>query len=84
MERLIPLPSGADPSVWQCEHFRQFTLELTRLTVALGAGGCTVASCPQMKATDEWLYLCAAHKSVELRAFCSIRRDGGVLCSFLF
>ena len=36
--------------------------ELNLLTVAL-SGSCTAATCKTMNATDEWQYLCAAHKT---------------------
>ena len=45
-------------------HFgciRQFCLELNALVLLL-QDVCTPGTCPQMKATDELLYLCAAHK----------------------
>ena len=35
-------------------------MELGLLTARLDEF-CTGATCPQMKATDEWIYLCAAH-----------------------
>ena len=41
---------------------RQFVTELNLLTVAL-SGSCTAATCKTMNATDEWQYLCAAHKT---------------------
>ncbi len=41
---------------------RQFVTELNLLTVAL-SGTCTAATCKTMNATDEWQYLCAAHKT---------------------
>ena len=42
--------------------YSQFCLELTDLTVAI-MPECTHAACPQMKATDEWVFLCANHAS---------------------
>uniref|UniRef100_A0A6U4PZ83 Uncharacterized protein n=2 Tax=Hemiselmis andersenii TaxID=464988 RepID=A0A6U4PZ83_HEMAN len=54
-------PSGADAGVWQLENIRHFTMELSGLAVALNSE-CTSVTCPKMKATDEWMYLCAAHK----------------------
>mmetsp|Transcript_48874 Transcript_48874/g.114762 ORF Transcript_48874/g.114762 Transcript_48874/m.114762 type:complete len:210 (+) Transcript_48874:2-631(+) len=54
-------PEGADEAAWQLEHMRQFSLELNQLTVALDEV-CSKLTCPVMKATDEWLFLCAAHK----------------------
>ncbi len=59
---LVNLPESVDEKLWQYEHLRQFCLELNDLAVAL-EHECTANSCPQMKATDEWLYLCAAHKA---------------------
>lgn len=55
-------PSDVDVSVWQYEHMRQFITELNQLVVNL-MGICTPSTCPKMKATDEWLYLCASHKT---------------------
>ena len=55
------MPKEVDESVWQYEHIRQFILELNLLVVQL-QGLCTKELCPKMKATDEWLYLCASHK----------------------
>ncbi len=37
-------------------------MELSDLTVAL-MDECTNSSCPVMKATDEWVFLCANHTS---------------------
>ena len=54
-------PCDKDESLWQYEHIRQFTIELSAFAVFLGSV-CDRSSCPQMKATDEWMYLCAAHK----------------------
>lgn len=61
VERLCEIPSGVDCHVWLYEHLRQVTLELNRLVVDL-AEVCTTSACPVMKATDEWVYLCAAHR----------------------
>lgn len=60
--RICAVPEDQDPAVWQYEHLRQFLIELNALTVAL-SDTCTKATCPVMKATDEWQYLCAAHKT---------------------
>ena len=53
-------PPEVDESAWQYEHIRQFLLELNLLVVEL-QGVCTTKQCPKMKATDDWLYLCASH-----------------------
>ena len=51
---------------WQLEHIRAFAVELSELAVVL-KDVCTPSACPQMKATDEWMYLCAAHKQPQVR-----------------
>eukprot|EP01111_Echinosteliopsis_oligospora_P018472 TRINITY_DN8499_c0_g1_i1.p1 TRINITY_DN8499_c0_g1~~TRINITY_DN8499_c0_g1_i1.p1 ORF type:complete len:212 (-),score=40.70 TRINITY_DN8499_c0_g1_i1:34-669(-) len=58
---ILALPDSTDEGIWQYEHLRQFTLELNQMVVLFDTV-CSEATCPQMKATDEWLYLCAAHK----------------------
>eukprot|EP01028_Stygiella_incarcerata_P009696 TRINITY_DN4644_c0_g1_i1.p1 TRINITY_DN4644_c0_g1~~TRINITY_DN4644_c0_g1_i1.p1 ORF type:complete len:233 (+),score=36.79 TRINITY_DN4644_c0_g1_i1:69-701(+) len=66
---LTKVPEGLDPALWQYEHLRQFTLELNYYVVRLNEV-CTANVCPIMKATDEWHYLCAAHK--EPKECCAI------------
>lgn len=63
IERIYELPTQLcpDPLVWQYEHLRQFVIEFNILLVAL-EGECTPASCPKMTASNEWQYLCAAHR----------------------
>lgn len=61
IKKIIEPPKEVDISVWKYEHLRQFILELNLLVVQL-QGICTKQTCPKMKATDDWLYLCAAHK----------------------
>nr|AIA82462.1 phocein [Stentor coeruleus] len=62
IKKIIEPPPDVDISVWQYEHMRQFILELNLLVVYL-ENICTMTTCPKMKATDEWLYLCASHKT---------------------
>jgi disulfide oxidoreductase YuzD len=62
VKKIIEPPPDVDVSVWQYEHMRQFILELNLLVVHLEEV-CTSVTCPKMKATDEWLYLCASHKT---------------------
>ncbi|KAI9144238.1 MOB kinase activator-like 4-like protein [Paraphysoderma sedebokerense] len=59
VEKIVQLPDGQDPLVWQYEQLRQICLELNYLVSAL-QDECTNTSCPEMKA-NEWQYLCAAH-----------------------
>lgn len=62
IEKIYELPSPEiDVLLWQYEHLRQFVLEFNLLLVAL-AGECTVETCPKMTASNEWQYLCAAHR----------------------
>lgn len=51
----------ADSLLWQYEHLRQFVIEFNLLLVALG-DDCTPETCPKMTASNEWQYLCAAHR----------------------
>ncbi|RPA87518.1 Mob1/phocein [Ascobolus immersus RN42] len=53
-------PDGVDPKLWCYELTRRLTRDLNILVVALIQDGCTVQSCPEMRA-GEWQYLCAAH-----------------------
>jgi len=57
----MPEDMGWDAGVWQLEHLRQVVLELSELLVLL-APECTAENCGQMKATVEWVFLCAAHR----------------------
>ena len=42
--------------------FRQFCMELNGLAVKLQLG-CQPDTCTQMTATEQWIFLCAAHKT---------------------
>jgi len=64
-------PPKQDTAAWQLEHMRQFTLELNTLAVMLMEDGCSSRTCPIMKATNEWIFLCAAHES-QTRECCAI------------
>lgn len=58
IKRIITSPKEVDLLVWKYEHTRQFILETNLLIVQL-QGICTKHTCPKMKATDDWLYLCS-------------------------
>mmetsp|Transcript_23498 Transcript_23498/g.41648 ORF Transcript_23498/g.41648 Transcript_23498/m.41648 type:complete len:209 (+) Transcript_23498:479-1105(+) len=62
VQKICEPPHDVDIVVWQYEHMRQFILELNLLVVQL-QGVCTPSFCPKMKATDDWMYLCATHKT---------------------
>merc|ERR1712242_116678 len=62
IDHILDRPAGADEDVWKYEHLRQFCLELNGLATRLQTE-CSPSSCSQMTATDQWIFLCAAHKS---------------------
>merc|ERR1711970_353084 len=62
IDKILEKPEGADEDVWKYEHLRQFCQELNGLATRLQVE-CLPTSCPQMTATDQWIFLCAAHKS---------------------
>ncbi|KAJ4454729.1 putative preimplantation protein 3 [Paratrimastix pyriformis] len=61
VKTICQLPEGQDEALWQYEHLRQLTMELNKFVTSFD-GICTDKTCFKMKATDEWHYLCAAHK----------------------
>ena len=66
---IITPPKDVDILVWKYEHIRQFILETNLLIVQL-QGICTKHTCPRMKATEDWLYLCD-HTSAKTTSECS-------------
>lgn len=62
IDEILTPPKGQDLGIWKYEHMRQFCLELNRLTVRLQAE-CSPETCSQMSATEQWIFLCAAHKA---------------------
>uniref|UniRef100_A0A2P2I2S5 MOB-like protein phocein n=1 Tax=Hirondellea gigas TaxID=1518452 RepID=A0A2P2I2S5_9CRUS len=62
IESILTPPETQDEGVWKYEHLRQFCMELNGLAVRL-QGECQPASCTQMTATEQWIFLCAAHKT---------------------
>ncbi|XP_002126485.2 MOB-like protein phocein [Ciona intestinalis] len=61
-ETILTAPPGQDEGVWKYEQLRQFCLELNGLAIKLQAE-CTPMTCSQMTATEQWIFLCAAHKT---------------------
>lgn len=59
---ILTPPETQDEEVWKYEHLRQFCMELNGLAVKLQAE-CFPDTCTQMTATEQWIFLCAAHKS---------------------
>ncbi|XP_027035446.1 MOB-like protein phocein isoform X3 [Tachysurus fulvidraco] len=62
IEKILEPPEGQDEGVWKYEHLRQFCLELNGLAVKLQSE-CHPDTCTQMTATEQWIFLCAAHKT---------------------
>ncbi|XP_031562371.1 MOB-like protein phocein [Actinia tenebrosa] len=59
---ILEPPEGQDEGVWKYEHLRQFCMELNGIAVKL-QNECSPATCTQMTATEQWIFLCAAHKT---------------------
>ncbi|XP_046678565.1 MOB kinase activator-like 4 isoform X2 [Homalodisca vitripennis] len=62
IELILTPPDAQDEGVWKYEHLRQFCMELNGLAVRLQRE-CQPDSCTQMTATEQWIFLCAAHKT---------------------
>lgn len=62
IEAILTPPESQDEGVWKYEHLRQFCMELNGLAVKL-QHECNPDSCTQMTATEQWIFLCAAHKT---------------------
>ncbi|CAD5113556.1 DgyrCDS2721 [Dimorphilus gyrociliatus] len=61
-EAILAQPENQDEGVWKYEHLRQFCMELNGLAVYLQEE-CHPEKCSQMTATEQWIFLCAAHKT---------------------
>lgn len=62
VEGILRAPDTQDEGVWKYEHLRQFCMELNGLAVLL-QNECVPETCTQMTATEQWIFLCAAHKT---------------------
>ncbi|XP_001629486.2 MOB-like protein phocein [Nematostella vectensis] len=62
VDAILESPEGQDEGVWKYEHLRQFCMELNGLAVKL-QNECSPSTCTQMTATEQWIFLCAAHKT---------------------
>src|SRR5690348_10287854 len=62
LAKIYHVPDDQDTYLWQYEHLRQVMKELNILVARLDSK-CTRESCVVMKATDDWVFLCAAHKA---------------------
>ena len=62
INNILEPPNNQEIGIWKYEHIRQFCMELNKLTVRLQSE-CTPETCTQMTATEQWIFLCAAHKA---------------------
>ena len=62
VDHILSAPETQDEGVWKYEHLRQFCMELNGLAVKLQSE-CKPETCSQMTATEQWIFLCAAHKT---------------------
>jgi hypothetical protein len=62
IDAVLEPPEGQDEGVWKYEHIRQFCMQLNGLAVMLQEE-CSPSVCTQMTATEQWIFLCAAHKT---------------------
>ena len=62
MEAILTPPSSQNnDDCWKYEHMRQFCNQLNSIAVRL-QDECDPKVCVQMTATEQWIFLCAAHK----------------------
>lgn len=61
IDEILRLPEGQDLGAWKTEHLRLFCMQLNRLATRL-QDCCQPETCNQMTATEQWIFLCAAHK----------------------
>lgn len=61
VDEILRLPEGQDLGAWKIEHLRLFCMQLNGLAVKL-QDCCQPKTCNQMTATEQWIFLCAAHK----------------------
>ena len=71
INKIITAPKDVDLIIWKYEHIRQFVLETNLLVVQLQTI-CTKHSCPKMKATDDWLYVCSHSPNNTIHECCPI------------
>jgi len=61
IDEILRLPESQDLGAWKVEHLRLFCMQLNRLATKL-QDCCHPETCNQMTATEQWIFLCAAHK----------------------
>lgn len=61
IDEILKLPEGQELGAWKIEHLRLFCMQLNKLATKLQEC-CHAETCNQMTATEQWIFLCAAHK----------------------
>lgn len=61
IDEILKLPDSQDLGAWKIEHLRLFCMQLNSLASKLQEC-CHPETCTQMTATEQWIFLCAAHK----------------------
>lgn len=61
IDEILRLPEGQELGAWKIEHLRLFCMQLNGLAARL-QDCCYPETCNQMTATEQWIFLCAAHK----------------------
>lgn len=61
IDEILRLPDGQELGAWKIEHLRLFCMQLNKLAAKL-QDCCHPETCNQMTATEQWIFLCAAHK----------------------
>lgn len=61
IEEILRCPEGQELGAWKVEHLRIFCMQLNRLATKLQEC-CQPEICNQMTASEQWIFLCAAHK----------------------
>lgn len=54
VSQIVPPPTDTPPCVWWCDQ---------QVLVSLPQSECHPDTCTQMTATEQWIFLCAAHKT---------------------
>ncbi|KAL5460421.1 hypothetical protein EMCRGX_G033867 [Ephydatia muelleri] len=62
VDAILEMPPGQDEASWKYEHLRQFCNELNTIAVRFQLE-CDPKVCTQMTATEQWIFLCAAHRN---------------------
>ncbi|KAL0211178.1 hypothetical protein P9112_009476 [Eukaryota sp. TZLM1-RC] len=62
IHKILSTPPNINTISWIIEQFRQLLVDLSFFSIKLHQE-CTRSTCDQMKTTQEWMFLCAAHKT---------------------